>query len=157
MTMADETTEPDGQAAPADRAADPRPPDGPTDPPEPEEPTPNHEAARWRARLRTAEQERDGLAERLTDLQRAEAERLAGAALSRASDLWIDGREVSDLLDDSGRVDPVRVEAEVASVLDGRPGLAVTVARPRPDHSQGHVPSGGSGSAWQEVLRAGRT
>ena len=127
--------------------------------PKPDDDTgnPNAEAARYRTRLRETETERDTLAGRLAGMQRAEAERIAGAGLSRASDLWIDGRDVAELLDDDGNIDPEKVTAEVTSVLDGRPGLAVPARpRPRPDPSQGRDQSMPSDTAWSDVLRGGR-
>jgi hypothetical protein len=77
--------------------------------------------------------------------------------LSKPADVWLDGRDVAEFLDDDGNVDPAKVTAEVASVLDGRPGLAVPV-KPRmaPDMSQGHQQSAASESAWSDVLRGGR-
>jgi hypothetical protein len=126
-----------------------------TDAPKADEAGPNAEAARYRTRLREAETERDTIAGRLTGYQRAEAERLAAAGLSRASDLWLDGLDVAELLDEAGQVDADKVATAVAAVLDGRPQLAAVVKRPRPDMSQGvHAPAADSG--WQGVLRGGR-
>ena len=70
--------------------------------PKPDDDTgnPNAEAARYRTRLRETETERDTLAGRLAGMQRAEAERIAGAGLRRASDLWMDGRDVAELRDE---------------------------------------------------------
>lgn len=113
---------------------------------------PGAEAARYRRRLRETETERDGISERLTGYQRREAERLAAATLSRPADLWLDGAEVGDLLDDEGQLDPEKVAATVAGVLTDRPQLEAGRVRPRPDHAQG-----GTGAAtahgWGDVLR----
>src|SRR4051794_32515421 len=68
--------------------------------PEHQEVSANREAAKYRTRLREAETERDGIAERLKTMQRREVERLAGASLSRASDVWLDSADVAELLDD---------------------------------------------------------
>jgi hypothetical protein len=137
-----------------DLVADPRRGSQTTDAPKADEAGPNAEAARYRTRLREAEAERDSIAGRLTGYQRAEAERLASAGLSRASDLWLDGLDVAELLDDGGQVDADKVGRAVAAVLDGRPQLAAVVKRPRPDMSQGvHAPAADSG--WQSVLKGG--
>jgi len=112
----------------------------------------NAEAARYRTRLREAEAERDGISERLTGYQRREAERLAASTLSRPADLWLDGADPSELLDDEGQLDPEKVAATVAGVLTDRPQLEAGRVRPRPDHAQG-----GSGApqapGWSDVLQ----
>ncbi len=112
----------------------------------------NAEAAKYRTRLRETEVERDGIAERLTSYQRREAERLAAATLSRASDLWLDGTEVVEMLDDEGQLDPEKVTAAVASVLDGRPQLEAGRVRPRPDRAQGGTVAP-QAPGWGDVLR----
>jgi hypothetical protein len=50
-------------------------------------------------------------------------------------------------------VDPEKVNAEVASVLDGRPLLAATRPRPKPDHAQGQRLPAKASSGWSDVLR----
>ncbi len=119
---------------------------------EADETRPGAEAARYRRRLRETETERDGLVEQLDGFRRREAERVAAGALSKASDLWLDGRTIGDLLDDDGQVDADKVNAEVASVLDGRPQLATTRQRPKPDDAQGR-PGPRSSEGWSDVLR----
>ncbi len=114
----------------------------------------NAEAARYRARLRETETERDTLTQRLAGYQRREAERLAAKELSRPSDLWLDGAEVADLLDDAGEVDPAKVEKVLADVLTDRPQLRAG-RRPKPDDAQG-APVPASRSGWHDVLRGGK-
>ncbi len=123
------------------------------------EPTPeetgkgaNAEAARYRTRLRETEAERDGIAERLVGFQRAEAERLAAATLSRPADLWLDGAKVGELLDDEGQLDPEKVVATVAGVLTDRPQLEAGRVRPRPDAAQGGTVAE-QAPGWGDVLR----
>ncbi|GAA0303187.1 hypothetical protein [Kineococcus aurantiacus] len=85
---------------------------------------PNAEAARWRASFREAEAERDGLRERVTNLQRREVERLAEGKLAQAGDLLTYGEvTLDDLLDADGHVDAGAVEQAVAGLLAARPGL----------------------------------
>jgi hypothetical protein len=69
-----------------------------------QEAAPNREAARYRTRLRETEAERDAIAVRLAAHQRREAERIAGASLSKPSDVWLDGADLAELLDDQGDV-----------------------------------------------------
>lgn len=145
-----EPTDPQDDPPPSDDTPDPAPDADPA-PDEPEQG--NHEAAKWRHKLRAAEAERDTLAERLTAMQRAEAERLAGAQLSAADDLWRLGDvDVTALLDDDGHLDPERVTATVAAVLKSRPQLAKDWRPgPKPDPSQGSG-RGDGGASWQTVL-----
>jgi hypothetical protein len=140
------TTAPDGAVAVPDAAPEAE------ETPKAEE-TPSGEAARYRTKLRETEAERDQLAEQLAGMRRTEAERLASTALSKGGDVWLDGADVGDLLDGDGHVDPEKVAAAAASVLDGRPGLAVPVKRPKPDLSQGVRGTASHGSDWQAALR----
>lgn len=81
------------------------------------------EAARYRTAARDAATERDGLAERLVTAQRREVERLAGGVrgLADAADLWKDGTELVDLLDEAGDVDPARVTEAVKVTVTAHP------------------------------------
>ncbi len=112
----------------------------------------NHEAAKWRVRLRESEAALAASVDRLTMYQRRDVERLAGHSLSRADDVWLSGVETLDLLedDDSGLVSEVKVKAAVEKVLEGRPQLG----RGFPDMGGGS--RGGSvptGADWSKVLR----
>ena len=113
---------------------------------------PNAEAARYRTRLRETEAERDTIAGQLEKYQRREAQRLA-TDLSKPADLWLDGTDVADVLDDDGQVDPVAVAAIQAKVLEGRPGLSNQRPAPRPDPSQGARGGPTTGDDWAAVLR----
>lgn len=84
----------------------------------------DREAATYRQRLRAAESERDGLAERLEGMQRAEAERVAGESLTDAEDLWLSGTQLVDLLDDDGNVNPETVAESAAALVEAKPHLA---------------------------------
>ncbi len=160
MTTTPTTTDPSKASeapAPSDSATDANAtaegaPDGAVEAPEGDDARPGAEAARYRRRLRETETERDTLVEQLDGFRRREAERVAAGALSKPSDLWLDGRDIGDLLDDDGQVDPDKVSAEVASVLEGRPLLAATRQRPKPDDAQGR-PGPRSSEGWAEVLK----
>lgn len=124
-----------------------------------EKPTisPNREAARYRRQLRQTETERDTLRDRLTALQRAEVERLAGTAakLAAPSAIWADGVQLADLLDGDGQVDPERVTAAAEQAAE-RLGLARTPTRPRADPSQGPRGSGVGEPNWSQFLANNR-
>jgi hypothetical protein len=76
---------------------------------------------RYRQRAQAAEAERDGLAALVEGFQRAEVQRLAADVLADPGDLWLDGAQLSDLLDDSGRVDPGKFAGVVDRLLAAHP------------------------------------
>lgn len=75
------------------------------------EPTPNHEAAKYRARLRQAEADLERLTGQLADAQRGHVEALISAVIP-AETFWkiVDP---ADVLDDSGAVDTDKVSAAI--------------------------------------------
>jgi hypothetical protein len=104
------------------------------------------EAAAHRVKAREAEQALTAANERVTAMQRAEAERLATTlgfeqaarehrpggesgtetiVLAQAADLWL-GRDLADVLDEHGNVDPEKVSAAVSSLVTERPGMGVS-------------------------------
>lgn len=78
----------------------------------------DNEAARYRHRLRAAEAERDAVAGRLEVMQRGEAERLAASKLADPQDLWRDGAQLADVVDDSGRIDADKLNGLIGTVLE---------------------------------------
>lgn len=82
-----------------------------------DEKNPNSEAAKYRKRLRDTETERDTLRGRVETLQRAEIERLVTGKLADPSDLWRDGAQLDDVLDDDGNVDSDKVNDLANSLL----------------------------------------
>lgn len=74
---------------------------------EQEAPKGNREAAKYRARLRETEAERDQLAERVATLQRREVEQLAKDEwlVTNPATLWPLGFDLATVLDDHGDVD----------------------------------------------------
>lgn len=114
------------------------------------------EAAKYRRRLRETESERDTLAQRLTTLQRAEAERLAATALSDGGDLWREGTELADLLDGDGNVNPDKVTAAAASVSQAHPHWRKREPSAPPASSvtaNGKIGPGPEPRSWTDVLR----
>jgi hypothetical protein len=99
----------------------------------------NKEAARYRRRLRSTEQERDQLAERVTALQRAEVERLATADDLRPAALWASA-ELGDLLSDDGTVDEAKVSQAIGAA---REQLGIPNPPPRGNYVKGEGRSPG--------------
>lgn len=121
---------------------------------------PDAEASARRHQLREAEQarddalaDRDRLAERLTTMQRREAERLAAARLAQPGDLWdIGGADLTDLLDEHGDVNPAAVAEVVANLIDTRPGLAAPGPK-YPDMAGGRRSHTDQAVTWANILR----
>jgi hypothetical protein len=80
------------------------------------------EAAGYRRKLRDTEAERDQLAARLTDYDRAEVERQVTeqGGLQNAADFWL-AVQLDELRDDVGALDPEKVKAARERVLPERP------------------------------------
>lgn len=79
------------------------------------------DVAKYRKRAQAAEKERDQLGERLTRMQRAEAERLAAEHLKDGTDLWRDGAQLADLLDDDANVDPTKIAEATQTLVTAHP------------------------------------
>lgn len=79
------------------------------------------DVAKYRKRAQAAEKERDQLGERLTRMQRAEAERLAAEHLKDGTDLWRDGAQLADLLDDDANVDPTKITEATQTLVTAHP------------------------------------
>lgn len=79
------------------------------------------DVAKYRKRAQAAEKERDHLGERLTRMQRAEAERLAADHLKDGTDLWRDGAQLADLLDDDGNIDSDKIAAVTQTLVTAHP------------------------------------
>lgn len=128
-------------------------PDPNDDGQEPDEAAPNKEAAKYRRRLRDAETERDALAEQLTNMRRADAERLASQHLAKPAGLWAAGVEIADLLDDTGTIDPAKVTEAAKQAAD-----ALGLALPPPGNyaaREGNNPAaaaGGRTSSWDDAF-----
>lgn len=114
--------------------------------------------ARYRVERNEARAERDALGERLTTLQRREAERLAGQHLAAGNDLWRDGLELSSLVNENGDLDAGKVTQAAKTVLSAHPHWAATPSFPNPPRT-GVLVSGATGSdgrttsaSWADVL-----
>lgn len=89
-------------------------------PPDTDASNPNHEAAKWRTRLRDTEAERDALAERLALAQRQNVTTAVAQHFRDASDFW-STTKLDDVLDDEGNVDTERLTAAVNATLAAKP------------------------------------
>ena len=116
------------------------------------------EAKNLRDRLRAAEAERDALTEQLDTMRTAEVHRLAGEHLARGADLTEVGAvSVADLLDETGVVDPVKVQTAAEALTTERGYL-------RRKRFQGGADGGAitepvteePGPTWADALRSAR-
>ena len=73
------------------------------------------DAARYRARLRDTEAERDQLRAQLDAMRRAEVDRITADHRLGAKALWAAGIELEQLLDEDGTVSPTRVAEAVVT------------------------------------------
>lgn len=88
----------------------------------------NREAAKYRRKLRDTEAERDTLRDRLTVLQRSEVERLVADRFRDPADVWRDGAQVDELLDDGGNIDSAKVNTAATAVLKAHPHWDIAAA-----------------------------
>ncbi|MFH5821730.1 hypothetical protein [Georgenia sp. AZ-5] len=166
--MSTDTPAPDAQnppESPPDRPAagrtDPQTGTGPSEHPEGDtephsepdgEGKGKDEARRYRQRAQRAEQERDTLRQRVTTMQRREAEREASRTLAAPGDLWtVGGVKLEDVLGDDGEVDPTKVDEAVAGIIAVRPGLRRTRWPDTGQTHRGEPPAQSVG--WDDVLR----
>ncbi|NTY57950.1 hypothetical protein [Mycolicibacterium sphagni] len=118
----------------------------------------NREAAKYRRQLRDAEAARDSLSERLSALQRREAERLAADHLADGTDVWRDGLDLAALLDDSGDLDPAKVAASAQAARKAHPHWAAPRPIKRNPAGRGGFKSGADSgnrrpaTSWHAVL-----
>lgn len=112
------------------------------------------EAAGYRERLRTTEEERDRLATVVESYRRTDAETAAGKVLRSGADLWAGGVQLADLLDEDGRIDPAKVTEAAQRLAADRPHWRQTF----PDLGQGKrgAPPVESGSGFGAMLREAR-
>jgi hypothetical protein len=152
-----EDATPQADAAPIDTSPDPRA--EPVDGDDRGGDRGSREAAKYRRQLRDTEEQRNALSERLSTLQRREAERLAAEHLADGADMWRDGLDLAALLDDDGNVDPTKVVDAAQTARKAHPHWAAPrPARRNPAGSGGGLKSGATGSdhrpatSWHTVL-----
>lgn len=110
---------------------------------------------RFRKERNAAIAERDALAQRIEQMQRAEIERLASDQLSMPADLFsLSGNSVADYLTEDGNVDAEKVAADVAAVLAERPGLGTRSPAFDPSLGTGGNPGGKKVASWADAFKA---
>jgi hypothetical protein len=109
---------------------------------------------KYRARLRDAEAENDRLNSLVESMLNDEVARLAAPRLADAADLFRDGLTVADLCDQTGRVDPARVERAADALLSEHPHWRAPVAPYRGPLRSGStsVPFDGPGKSFASAF-----
>lgn len=79
------------------------------------------EAAKYRARLRDAEEQLTAAQEHVRAMQRAEVERIAGTRIRSPEDFWQFAPSIDELCDENGTLDPDTIESAIDNVLAARP------------------------------------
>ncbi|MGV0781467.1 hypothetical protein [Mycolicibacterium sp. XJ775] len=115
------------------------------------EPAQSVREARYRVRLRAAENEIGRLQSLVEAMQRNEIQRLSEGRLADPGDLFVDFA-VHDCLDDTDTVDPARVDIIIGKCLDAHPHWAI----PRQPYA-GPLHSGASaqaatGGSWRDAF-----
>lgn len=114
-----------------------------------------------RRRAQSAERERDALRERVERYQRREVENIAAQRLLDGRDVWASGATLSQMLNDSGDVDPTKVERVVLDLVQSRPHWSkgtiaaapasqVTFGATKPDTEGEQAPT------WKDLLGSAR-
>lgn len=114
----------------------------------------HREAANYRTQRNEAREALAAAEARIEAFQTREVERLAAEKLSNPADLMaLGGVALADLLDDDGEIDPEKVDAVAAEILDSRPGLH------KQRHPSGYDPTQGIGGnpgkaqpTWGDLL-----
>lgn len=119
------------------------------------------EAAKYRTRAKEAEAQRDEISKRLSNFQRAEAERLAATAtdgfrpLADGSDLWVADNEIEGLVGEDGTVNADAVRERVGALGENRPHYLARAASPEGSADGGKgSPSAGEGLSFGEAIKS---
>ncbi|ABG98331.1 hypothetical protein RHA1_ro06558 [Rhodococcus jostii RHA1] len=151
MTTSETTTSIPGAESNADGVST----DSDTDTPEaPNEPQKGNKEARYRVERNEAREELVTANARIERMQRAEVERLATeAGLSHGSDVFtLSGNGPADYLDDHGNVDSAKVAADVAAVLEERPGLRKNAPAFDPTQGTGGGKPKAAAPSWESMF-----
>lgn len=139
-----QTAETDPKGTPAPEGTDPQETGGEG----------NREAAKYRTKLRETEAQRDHALGQLTTYQKRDAEALVGERLLSASDLWVAGAKLEDLLAEDGTVDQAKVDQAVTKVISEHPHWAPPRVRVPRNMGQGRRGEpGGRDTSWGSVLK----
>jgi len=150
-TTTDEETTEDTPAETVDTADEPTDETAAADNAEPD--TGNSEAAKYRRKLREAEAANQALSEQVAGFQRNGIERLVGERLEHASDFWLDGPDIGELVGDDGQPNVEAINARVDGLLEQRPHWKKPPA-PFPDLGQGFRSAAAAtpSSDWLQVM-----
>jgi hypothetical protein len=109
---------------------------------------------RYREQLRDAEADRDRLSGLVESMRRSEVERQAAGRLADAADLFHGGATVADMLDDSGAVDPAKVDSAITGLLEKHAHWATPRARYDGPLQSGatSVPLEPQGKKWSDAF-----
>ena len=114
------------------------------------------EAAKFRHKLRDTEKQLDTMTQRVEAMQRGEAERLA-SKLADPADLWRDGAQLADVLDEAGTIDAAKVAALTDGLLEQHSHWAAPV--PQQPRRGGYLsgastpPTYPQSTTWASALR----
>jgi hypothetical protein len=128
--MTDTPTEPTPDDEPADDASGNLPEASPTDDTDntgtaDDHPPPRNREEQYRKRARAAEVELTLARARVSEMNRERAEEHAKQrGMADPSDLWLNGIELGDVLNDDKLVDPAKIDAAVTALLARKPHLA---------------------------------
>ena len=101
--------------------------------------------------MRAAETELTLAQARVSEMNRAEAERVAAQRLADATDLWASGVAMADVLGEDGLIDPDRVDEAVSGLLGRKPhlGRRGPITPPASNVTgDGKPPGGNRGPTW---------
>ena len=115
------------------------------------------EAAKYRHKLRDTEKQLAAMTERVQAMQRSEVERLATSKLTDPGDIWRDGAQLADVLDDDGNIDSGKVDGLIDNLVKSHAHWAA--AKPQPPRQRAGLTSGATKPAdhrqatWADALR----
>ncbi len=115
------------------------------------------EAAKYRHKLRDTEKQLAAMTERVEAMQRSEVERIATSKLADPGDVWRDGAQLADVLDDDGNVDSGKVDDLIGNLVKSHSHWAV--AKPQAPRQRTGLTSGATKPAdykqasWADALR----
>jgi len=97
----------------------------------------------------------EALSARIETMQRQHAERMVDGRLHKASDLWKYGVTVAELLDDTGNVDPAKLDAAITELRADAPYLGPNPAAPSAQVTSAHagVDESGNNTSFADLLR----
>lgn len=116
-----------------------------------DEENPNHEAAKWRKKLRETETQRDGLATQLANMQRAAIDHQVTTMGLKPAALWASGAKLEELLDDTGVPDPTKVQ-QAAQIAQDTLGVIAYKPAPRSLQSGASAPPRHTPDPWIDAF-----